>query len=43
MMEQEMSDYYQSTMCFSKLDIDHSDELLRPMDNILLNESLWNE
>ena len=38
-----MSVFYLSTMFFSKLDIDHSDELLRPMDNFLLNESLWND
>ena len=30
-------------MCCSKIDIEHSDELLRPMDNFLLNESLWND
>ena len=30
-------------MCFSKCDIDHYDELSRPMSNMLLNESLWND
>ena len=31
-------------MCFSKKDIQtNHDELLRPIDNCLLNESLWND
>ena len=28
---------------FSKCDIDHYDELSRPMSNMLLNKSLWND
>ena len=38
-----MSVWYLLTMCFSKSDIEHSDELLRPMDNFLLHKSLWND
>ena len=38
-----MSVYYLLSMSFSKSDIEHSDELLRPMDNFLLHESLWND
>ena len=30
-------------MCFSREIIVHHDELLRPMDNFLLHETLWND
>ena len=30
-------------MCFSKQDITKHDELFRPIDNTLLDESLWND
>ena len=40
MLEQEMSNYY--LICVSQEDIVHHDELLRPMDNFLSHETLWN-
>ena len=42
-MLEQMSVYYLPTMCSSKEDISLNDELLRPMDNFLLHESLWND